>query len=491
VTFTTIGAYNQAGICLLVAAAEACSAGRVPDNPAQTTTHPDQHAGIFIPNEGTGVTLVVGNDGGVYRQSDDTGASPFTQQGFGRGSQTGFHTLLPYGIAMAKDGTAYMGLQDNGEAKIDKTTGKQYMVYGGDGVFTVVDPDNSDIVYEEYPGARISLSTDGGKTFTAIGPPGFVTDPDFVSPLVMDPKNAKHILTGGRQIAETTIGPDTTTSTGWKNVYDLGVRSSPGDGGKATADDPANHVVSLAVDGANVYAGFCGSCDPVKLHQKFHGGLATNVGGDAAPESGTDNGWHIAKAKGLPQRFITSLAIDPNDPRTVYATLGASAARYFAPIGSLGEDASAAAGGYVYKSTDAGETFTNITGDLPKVQATWSLVRGGQLLVANAVGVFASAGTAGGHYAPLGKGLPTAAVFMMHLKPGDPNTLVAASFGRGGYVYRFPTGAQLPPTGSGSPNRPPSSGGNLAATGLGVGLPLAGLVALALVAALRRRRRIA
>jgi hypothetical protein len=112
---------------LLVAAAEACSAGRLPDDPLQTTTHPDQQAGIFIPNEGTGVTLVVGNDGGVYKQSDDTGASPFTQQGFGRGSQTGFHDLLPYGIAMAKDGTAYMGLQDNGEAKmIEDAGGKIY-----------------------------------------------------------------------------------------------------------------------------------------------------------------------------------------------------------------------------------------------------------------------------------------------------------------------------------------------------------------------------
>jgi hypothetical protein len=178
--------------------------------------------------------------------------------------------------------------------------------------------------------------------------------------------------------------------------------------------------------------------------------------------------------------------MDPKNHKTVYATLGASAARYWAPIGALGEDASAAAGGYVYKSTDAGETFTDITGDLPKVQATWSVVRGGQLLVANAVGVFASAGTSGGHYAPLGTGLPTAAVFMMQLKPGDPNTLVAASFGRGGYTYRFPAGSQLPPE-----TTPPGKGtgsGGLAATGLGVGLPLLAVTLLAVVAVLRRRR---
>lgn len=494
--FTTIGAYNQAGACLLVAAGPACSTARLPGDPLQTTTHPDQHGGIFLPNEGTGVTLVVGNDGGVYRQSDDTGVSPFTQQGFGNGAQSGFHDLLPYGVAMAKDGTTYMGLQDNGEGKIDKTTGKQYMVYGGDGVFTLVDPDHSDIAYEEYPGARISVTTDGGKTFAAMGPGTDLTDADFVTPLVMDPHSARHIVTGGRQIAETTYGPTTTDHgsgkpTDWKYVYNLGTKSSPGDAtAKATQSDPANHVVALAVDGANVYAGYCGSCDPVKLHQVFHGGLATNVGGKAQPKTGTGSGWHIAAARGLPQRSITSVTMDPKNPRTVYVTLGASAARYFAPIGSLGESAAQAGGGYVYKSTNAGESFTDITGDLPRIQATWSLVRGGQLLVADALGVFASSGLSGGHYSPLGKGLPSAAVFSMELKPGDPNTLVAASFGRGAYVYRFPSGARLPTDGVPSVLPPTASGGRLPATGLGVGLPAAGLLLLVLTAAVRRRHRV-
>jgi hypothetical protein len=131
------------------------------------------------------------------------------------------------------------------------------------------------------------------------------------------------------------------------------------------------------------------------------------------------------------------VAPDPDDPKTVYVTLGASAARYFAPLGSLGEDASRSAGGHVYKSTDAGETFTDISGNLPNVQATWPLVRNGQLIVATAVGVFASRGTDGGTYSPLGDDLPSVAVYQISLKPGDPDTLVAATFGRGVYTYTF------------------------------------------------------
>jgi hypothetical protein len=91
----------------------------------------------------------------------------------------------------------------------------------------------------------------------------------------------------------------------------------------------------------------------------------------------------------------------------------------------------------VFKSTDAGETFKDISGNLPKVQATSVLVHGKQLVVATAIGVFASKGTNGGKYAPLGDNLPSVATYQISLKPGDPDTLVAATFGRGVYTYKF------------------------------------------------------
>jgi hypothetical protein len=175
------------------------------------------------------------------------------------------------------------------------------------------------------------------------------------------------------------------------------------------------------------YVGYCGSCDPVRDNKRFKGGVATNAGGT----------WHIAAAQGLPQRIINAVRIDPNDTNTVYVALGSSTARPYAPAQALGDDGTDPGGGFVYKSTDGGATFTDITGNLPKIGATWLLVRNGQLLVATTVGVFASRDTGGGEYGLLGDDLPAAPVFSMDIDPANPDRLIAASLGRGLYSYEF------------------------------------------------------
>jgi photosystem II stability/assembly factor-like uncharacterized protein len=430
--FKAIGPYNaNGGACLLVLASPACSDKQQAD-PNNTTTHPDQHGGIFIPDGKGGVTLVAGNDGGNYRQHV-SGApnSDFTQQGFGRGAQAGFHTLLPYGVAAAKDGIVYAGLQDNGEIKITPD-GRQVEAFGGDGIFTQVDPDNSHVAYEEAPEAFINVTTDGGKTWSDISP--FIDNASFYSPLVMDPKDPKHLLTGGRQIVETTAGPNTASSskTDWKTVFDLG-KSKRHRNGRVD-----NQVSAIAVRGADVYAGYCGGCDPVRDRVKFFSGLATNVGGKKPPHPGTANGWHKVPAKGLPQRFISDVTIDPHHPHTVYVTLGASDLRPYAPPNANGPNGESTGGGHIYKSTNGGRTFKDISGNLEHVPALWSIVRHRQLIVATTTGVYISAGKSGGHYALLGHNLPAAPVFSMEKVPGHHRQLVIASLGRGVYRYTFP-----------------------------------------------------
>jgi hypothetical protein len=428
--YQTIGQYTaNGGACLAVP--EQCGAKQA--IAGNTTTHPDQHAVIIVPDGNGGQTLVVGNDGGVYTQHVDA-TGEYNQLSWGEGANKGFHNLLPYGAAMAKDGTVWAGLQDNGQMKITPD-GKQYATYVGDGTFALVDPDNSKIAYDELPNAGVNVTTDGGATWTDIAPS--LTEADFVAPMVMDPTNARHILVAGRKIAEKTDGPD---SGAWQYPFDLGTRNHPGDAGaSAGADDPNNHATAAQLIGKDAAVGYCGSCDPVKLKQRFKNGFATSVGGT----------WHVTAHKGLPNRVITSVAMDPADHSTMYVTLGAGASRYWAPIGSQGEDASDTAGGFVYKSTDAGETFTDVTGDLPKVQATWVLVRGGQLVVSDEIGVFASRDTTGAHWAPLGTDLPPVATYSISLKPGDDSTLVAATYGRGVYTYKF---------------RDPTSGGAVCST---------------------------
>ncbi|HEX8101610.1 MAG TPA: hypothetical protein VF533_03285 [Solirubrobacteraceae bacterium] len=554
-----------------------------------TTTHPDQHAAIYLPGPQpeSPARLFVGNDGGAYTQdvAHDADVNP---DGWGRGANQGFYTLLPYEAQVAKDGTIYAGLQDNGELKIEKDR-KQYSVFGGDGTFSAVDPDNSDVAYESYTNNAISKTTDGGKTFTSTPPPEDTYQ--FANPFVMDPLDASHLFTAGTSVHETTDGGEN-----WATVFDLGTRKNPGTtkastgaddpdnldsavdtrsiptggagagratadipeytGGAGTAPDPASATVgtgefipgtyddkpfTIKADEANSsatieisfdttiddfdlyvlrdgkqigssatseatekvvlssppsgdyvvrvvkfaglpqdtykgkvtfkaaqgtqvgaavasYVGYCGQCDALNA-RPFDNGIATNVTPDGkVGAKGEATNWHIAKATGLPKRYITSVQIDPADPRTVYATLAGYSRRWL-PVGVLGENPDAGKGN-VFKSTDAGNSFRDISGDLPDIPANWTTTRNGHLLVATNVGTFISADTDGGHYEVLGTGLPAAPTFTLEMKPkaslSEPDVLIAATQGRGVYRYEFKDPAKTAPpnAGGGTPLTP-------------------------------------
>jgi hypothetical protein len=574
--FKVIGRYYAGETCQgLTQPIQPCPTNR--GDPGSTTTHPDQHGGLYLPRGNGAVTLVVGNDGGAYTQTANAGQE-LSNTKWGRGANKGFYTLLPYDAQIAKDGVIYSGLQDNGEMKITPD-GKQTGVFGGDGGFSAVDPDHSNVAWEEYTNAAISVTTDGGKTWSDASPPDDTYM--FINPFTMDPNDADHLLTGGTKVYETISGPRTSGS-GWTQVFDLGqepsgaarqtsatdVRSIDTGGGQGlptgprtpdstwsggaqtqpgpttdpgNATDPAltffapgtyddhpfsvragagnatmtvtisapdpndwdlyvyrkegsnlvevgrsasagtppekvvianpkagdyivrahNYSASGTYDGSvtfnqrtvqtpgavdAAYVGFCGYCEPL-INRPFANGIATNVGGAKAPKALSGDGWHLAKAAGLPRRYITSIQVDPTDERTVYVTLGGYSRRWIPP-GALGEDTSNVGSGHVFKSTDAGATFTDISGDLPDAPANFSLVRRGQLLVATDVGVFAARGTGGGHYDLLGNGLPTVSAYSLELKPTASDTerdqLIVATYGRGVWRYAFSDPVEVP-----------------------------------------------
>jgi photosystem II stability/assembly factor-like uncharacterized protein len=587
---------NSCGILLILNELPACPTapgGSVPEH----TTHPDQHGALWIPDGSGGVTLHIANDGGHYMQALDD-AGELNNDGWTHGSSTGMNTLQPYDLAIARDGTVYMGLQDNGETKIDPD-GRTYTVFGGDGFFSAVEPDNPDHAYEEYTNGVMHKTVDGGKNWEDITPTN-LTDAQFSTPFEMDANDPKHLVIGGRDVEETTAGSDTTSDT-WKTVFDLGTREHPGDpdespsgddaanqlsavdtksfpvpsnaptgphtpdvaytGGQDTApggqEDPLgsgifppgtyeDHPITLAPDAGNAsmrvriqwasdandwdlylyrkesdgsltevdssaeggqstpittggptdfeqvtvqnpaagdyvvrvvnftaqgtfdakitfeqrtsatepatgtYIGFCGFCDTITQGTPFGNGIATNVGGDKPGKAGTGDGWHIAKAAGLPRRLITSVRMDPTDTRTIYVTLAGYARRWAAP-GAVSEDVSGVGTGHVFKSTDAGESFKDVSGNLPDVPADWTALRDGQLIVGTDVGVFVSCDTTGGAYSRLGRGLPNVPVSSLRFKPGDPDLLFVATFGRGAYTYRFDGPAKR----CGADNAPP------------------------------------
>ncbi|MFU8852291.1 hypothetical protein ACNAW0_15085 [Micromonospora sp. SL1-18] len=470
VHFKVVGKYFGGASCLLLRLGlPACPGDREPLDPENQTTHPDQHAAIWVADPSTpgGVQLLVGNDGGVYRYRFDQDADrELDNTHWGPGDNDGFGTLLPYYAAMAKDGTVWAGLQDNGNLRIDPINRKQYETYGGDGFFTAVDPDNSNVAYEEYTNGAISVTTDGGTTWKSINPS--LTAPKFSNPFAMDPTDGRHLITAGREVVETTRGPETGsghagTGNQWAQVFDLGTRTRPGDpAATASSTDPANSMSAIAVHRDAAYVGFCGQCDTLNklapTSEVFKNGLATNVGGPESPAKGTAKGWHVVAAAGLPNRYITAIAIDPSNPKNVFVTLGGYTRRWVPP-GAVGDTNATIGTGHLYRSTDSGQTFTDISGNLPDSPATWVALRGQQLLVGTDVGAFASglraANTTGPAFAPLNN-LPTVPITNIGLKPGDPDTAVIATYGRGVWTYAFDKKVKLPTTPSPTPEPQPT-----------------------------------
>ncbi len=396
---------------------------------APTTTHPDQHAGLYIPTGDGGVCLFVGNDGGVYKQCVAANGV-MTNLGWGTGANTGMYTLLPYGLAVAKDGTVWWGLQDNGSGHIEPDTREQIQDFGADGFYAEVDPDNSDISYTESQNGGLRRTTNRGQSSSSIAPP--YTKVNFANWFTMDPLNAQHMLTAAQEVFET-LNAETVTGSSWIEVFNLGANPDTG---------AINTTTAMRLIGRNAYVGFCGACGHTSDTLPFQNGIATNVGGDAPPRSGTADGWHFAAAAGLDNRKITGIEIDPNDPRTIYVTLAGYVANIIPPGHYL--DANTRLGtGNVFKSTDAGETFVDISGDLPRVEADTILLRDGQLIIGTDIGAFISSDVTGSSWAPLGQGLPNVPVNFVRLRPDHPNELFAATFGRGIWRYRFPEDAQL------------------------------------------------
>lgn len=432
-TWKVIGRYWNA--CAQVVSNLDCAGGSKPI--PGSTTHPDQHAAMIVPDAvGGGETLYAGNDGGAFKQHVAAGQD-FSNDSWGDGVNTGLRTLQPYDAEAAKDGTVVMGLQDNGEAKISPN-GRTDMIFGGDGFYTGIDPDNSNRIVEEYANGAVSGTIDGGKTWESYSPG--LTAPQFATPLQLDPGNADHLLIAGREIDETQYVyqghcyPDPSIPwaaceliDNWNTVFDLGTDPQVGKSRSTTADD---------LRGDYAYAGFCGPCS-VRGTGTFGNGIATNVGGDAPAQFNSSDGWHFAAANGLPNRWITSIRIDPSDPtgKTVYVTLGGYSSHWIPP-GALGDQIANVGTGHVYVSHDAGETFTDVSGTLPDAPADWVLPFKGKLVVGTDVGVFVSTDQTGGTYSLLGD-LPVMPVVHLTVDPANANRIIAATYGRGAYAFTW------------------------------------------------------
>ena len=170
---------------------------------------------------------------------------------------------------------------------------------------------------------------------------------------------------------------------------------------------PFGTVTTLAVgksDGNVLYAG----TDDARLWSTH------NLGGT----------WTQASDPDLPQRWVTDVAVDPDDADIAYVTF----------TGFYdGEDTP-----YVLRTGDGGSSWTNITGNLPQAPVNTVAIDGhGRLLVGDDVGVWQSS-NGGATWEAVGTGLPMVPV--MDLRVHEPtDTVFAATFGRGMWKTALPS----------------------------------------------------
>lgn len=348
--------------------------------------HVDQHAVYVHPLNNDFVVL--GNDGGLYL-SEDGGNTwqwnetlPITQ----------FYTCeLDY----QQPWRLYGGSQDNGTNRIkNEPEGVWENIYGGDGFYVLVDPENNNYIYAEYQNGGLGRSTNGGLSFyTATSGISENDRFNWNSPLVFDPSNPESLFFGSNKLYKSN-----NRAISWYAISgDLTDGDQPG-------NLTYNTLTTISVSPVNSQIIYTGS-DDGNVYVTTNGGLSFQD-----------------ISNGLPKRWITRVAADPLEENIVYVTIS----------GYRWDDFIS----HIYRSEDFGQNWQSISGNLPEAPVNDIIIdqpNNQTLFVATDVGVYVSYDT-GASWTVLGNNLPNVVVndLVLH-KP--TNSLVAATYGRSMYRY--------------------------------------------------------
>jgi photosystem II stability/assembly factor-like uncharacterized protein len=367
-----------------------------------SAVHVDQHDIVAHPLNSN--HLVLGNDGGVYI-SENAGNTwtfrdnlPITQ----------FYTCE---VDEQYPDRFYGGTQDNGTNRT--TTGNDddwQNIYWGDGFYVLVDPTDNDYVYAEYQYGNFARSTNGGFSFSSAMTGISGSDrKNWNTPFIIDPNNPQILYFGANRLYKTTnravswsaISPDLTNGGGGVNVT----------WGTITT------IAAAPSNSQYIYAG----TDDGNVWMTANGGNNwTKISGD------------------LPVRWVTRVAVDPEDEHIVYTTLSGYRYDSYLP--------------HVFRSSNGGAGWDDITGDLMDAPVNDIIVDpmvDSTLYLGTDFGVFVTRNL-GQNWQRLGDNLPNVPIVDLRLHVPS-NTLVAATYGRSMYSFNLD---QLVGIQEGAGNRP-------------------------------------
>lgn len=383
--------------------------------------HADTHALAISPNNRD--TIFTGDDGGIFRSNNGT-ATPVTWTMLNQKlSITQFQSIA---LHPTDPNILLGGTQDNGTERYGGNAA-WFHADNGDGGFALIDQSNPQVMYNTHFNKTTSgtviigpnLSTDGGNSWSFVGCSfctaqiGGFNPSDRVS---FYPPMALH--TGFTGTSGNVI------YFGTQRVYRTSNRGTTWTGLGANADGFGKDLTTGT-----------GYVSAIAAHPVLNGGTPPGevvwVGtSDGLVQITTNAGLlttatftNLTKAP-LPNRFVTDIALDPNNQqRALVVYSGFNTNTPGTP-------------GHVFLTTNQGTNWADISGNLPDVPVTSGVIDPNQAntyYIGTDLGVFQST-DGGATWIRLGNGLPKIAVFMLRYHAAT-KSLIAATHGRG--VFRL------------------------------------------------------
>ncbi len=341
-----------------------------PDNPAYV--HADQHHLAFKPDDPS--VIVSANDGGIFIS---------TTSGSGwKDKSEGLVTTQFYSITYAPSNSdlLYGGTQDNSNMR-QASPGLTNWSYvgGGDGGRIAVDPDNSSLMY-------FTINTTPYRTFDGTslqrvgnGLSGYRVN--WVRPLLLDP-SGERLYTGSHYMHRLSPAKDAGS---WLTISQSALTNTSVVTDLAMPPENPRYMYATTGDGKVYYCFNVLALDPE---------------------------W-INMSEGLPNRWITDINILPGTWNTVYISMSGYGT------------------GHAFKTTDGGESWEDISGDLPDIPANAIIPDPDDpntIFLATDVNVWYTT-NGGENWKQFGNGLPNVVCYDMKLTP--ENKLVVGTYGRG------------------------------------------------------------
>lgn len=394
--------------------------------------HPDFHSLVFDPKDPQHV--LIGSDGGVWESHHQGGRVPGTPGATVlsavdwidlNGNPNVDPAVDPFDAANGLQISQFSsiqtnpsrpvrvvgGTQDNGTLRKIAGSSSWYDITSGDGGNAQVDPYDSHFIYGTYfaPPTQIYRMTDSGGNFFQNKP---ITNginvkerAEFYMPLVLNQENTNQLFTGTFHVYRT----DDAKAPAAGDVQWASISGDLTSGCTGAAPNGARNCTITTIGVGGGTAVYVGTND---------GLLWVSPNGQT---SGSPTWIQIGKSV-LPNRPLSGIAVDRSDWRTAYiAYNGFDAATPTHP-------------GHVFKTVDGGQTFQDITGNLPDTPVNWLVLDPANtdtIYAATDVGPFVTY-NGGKNWFALGSGIPIVGVDQLSLDPFH-RVLAAGTHGRGAW----------------------------------------------------------